>query len=124
MNQLVLLRVKSFMNVSGPIIKRVLEIDFKDCQSFKVVCDDLETDFGLVKNSMVGGDRGHNGIKSVMTAFGHNNFEKIKIGIGRPYSKDPEIVSKFVLSKFSKNELEGLEATSFAKIENYFNLKC
>jgi len=64
------------------------------------LCDDLETDIGKVKFSVIGGDRGHNGIKSLITAFGgKNDFMKIKIGIGRPVTRNPDLVAKYVLDR-------------------------
>ena len=124
-NKVIFLKVNSYMNTVGPIFKKIIMNDFKDkTQDFKILCDDLETDIGQVKNSITGGDRGHNGIKSIVSAFGHNNFEKIKFGIGRPESKNPIVVGNYVLSKFSLKELAIIEEQAFAKIEKYINTKC
>ena len=103
------------MNISGPLLRYIINLDILKINvlKFKVICDDLETDLGKVKISTISTDRwiiyiiimfirGHNGIKSIVTAFGHNEFEKIKIGIGRPNSKNPEIVSNYVLGEFSQ----------------------
>jgi PTH1 family peptidyl-tRNA hydrolase len=124
-NKVIFLKVNEYMNVCGPLIKYCIINEFKDkTQNFKIICDDLETDLGIIKNSWVGGDRGHNGLKSVVSAFGHNNFEKLKIGIGRPDTKDPDIVAKYVLSKFNLKEINFLEESAFVKIEKYINHKC
>lgn len=132
-HQIVLLRVNEYMNTCGKLIKQVVNSDFKNINNneeydktlaFKIICDDLETDIGIVKNSWIGKDRGHNGIKSIVNALGNNNFEKIKIGIGRPSSHNPSIVSNYVLSKFTNGQIKVLEDTSFVKIENYLNYKC
>lgn len=112
------------MNTSGNLFKKIMDSNEFEVKNFKVVCDDLETNLGEVKNSWVGGDRGNNGIKSFIKFYKNEDFEKIKIGIGRPNSKDPDIVGKYVLSKFRPNEIDVLESTSFKKIENYLNLKC
>lgn len=45
--------------------------------------------------------RGHNGLKSIVDNLKSNDFQKIKIGIGRPNSKDPEVVANYVLGNFS-----------------------
>lgn len=121
----VLLRVKSDLNDAGPLLKSILETDFKDQFSdLKILSDDLETEFGQTKISKIGGDRGHNGIKSIMSAFGHNTFEKIKIGIGRPKSRDTEVVCDYVLAEFNRIEREILEIETFPKIEDYLSRSC
>lgn len=124
-NRVIFLKVNDYINTCGKVIKTVIEKDFSSKTSkFKIVCDDLETEIGQVKNSLIGKDRGHNGIKSVVNAFGTNDFEKIKIGIGRPNSKDPNIVAGYVLSKFSPSQTDVLHNKSFLKIEDYINKKC
>lgn len=125
-HQVIFMKIHGLMNNLGDKFDKILKKDkdvFKT-EKFKIICDDLETDIGKVKNSWVGGDRGNNGIKSFNRHFKNDSYEKIKIGIGRPDSRDPDIVSDYVLSNFSKKELEIIEASSFLKIENYINLKC
>ena len=56
------------------------------------------------------------------TAFGSNNFEKVKIGIGRPESKNPEVVAKWVLSEFPEEHLDKIKLEAFPKIIKAFNL--
>jgi PTH1 family peptidyl-tRNA hydrolase len=96
----------------------------------KILCDDLETEIGKVKFSLTGGDRyiefnffrGHNGIKSMVSSFGCNSFEKIKIGIGRPESKNPEVVANWVLQEFPQTHLEKIKSDAFPKIIKQLNL--
>lgn len=124
-NKVLFLIVNEYMNTSGSLIKTICLNDFKhELNQVKIICDDLETEIGKIKNSFEGGDRGHNGLKGVINSFGNNNFEKIKIGIGRPESKNPLIVSNYVLSRFERKEIEILEELSFRKIEDYINRKC
>lgn len=91
-----------YMNSCGKSVKNIH--DSYGCDNIVVVCDDLELRLGQVR--LQDGDkshRGHNGIKSISTHMKHK-FMKLRIGIGRPESRDPEIVSEYVLSKFSKHE--------------------
>ena len=60
--------------------------------------------------------RGHNGIESIISSIKSKNIKKLQIGISRPVSRDPEIVSKYVLSNFPSSELETLK-NSFKKAE-------
>jgi len=72
-------------------------------------------------------------LKSIQKAFSSNEYEKIKIGIGRPNSKDQEEVSNYVLGNFPEGifiyynnfleQLEKIKADVFPKILNYFNIK-
>ena len=124
-NQVMLIKMKGFMNTSGTQFKAISSsITELENDNFKIICDDLETEIGVVKNSWVGGDRGHNGIKSFLKYYKNESFEKIKIGIGRPNSHDPDVVSDYVLGSFSKKDIDVLKEKSFSKIENYLNLKC
>src|SRR5215469_4631316 len=58
--------------------------------------------YGLIERSC----RGHNGVKSVQTALGKNKmpFTRICIGIGRPKSHDPKVVSSYILQKMTPKE--------------------
>lgn len=124
-HQLVLLKLNGSMNTSGlPLAKRVIAPEIFGVTNFKIICDDLETDLGVVKNSWIGGDRGHNGIKSLNKYFKNEDYEKIKVGIGRPTSKDPNIVANYVVGKFNNREIDLIKAKAYPKIENYLNLKC
>lgn len=59
---------------------------------------------------------GHNGLKSILSYFnGDNRFKRLLIGISRPDSKNPEVVSNYVLSPFKKRELEELHFEVFPK---------
>jgi PTH1 family peptidyl-tRNA hydrolase len=47
-----------------------------------------------------GGTAGHNGIKSLKRGLGSTDFMRVRVGVGRPDSTDPEIVSAWVLGRF------------------------
>ena len=53
--------------------------------------------------------RGHNGLKSIVQQIKSNDFEKIKIGIGRPNSKDPDVVANYCLSNFPSGKNKNLK---------------
>ena len=58
--------------------------------------------FGEVRARRGGGLAGHNGLKSVAAALGGNDFLRVRVGVGRPDSTDPEIVASYVLSRFTE----------------------
>ena len=88
----------SFMNLSGSPIKKVALSKQIPTQNIIIVHDDLDSHVGKCKIKVGGSAEGHNGLKSIISAL-DANFLRLKIGIGRPNSKDPEIVSDYVLSK-------------------------
>jgi PTH1 family peptidyl-tRNA hydrolase len=71
-----------------------------------VVHDEIDLDFGTIRARLGGGVAGHNGLKSLRQGFGSADFWRIRIGVGRPDSTDPEVVSSYVLSRFAEPEDE------------------
>lgn len=58
----------------------------------------------------------------MVSTFGCNSFEKIKVGVGRPQSKNPEIVADWVLKDFSPEHLEKIRSEAFPRIIKHLNL--
>ncbi len=65
-----------------------------------VVHDEIDLPFGEVKTRLGGGLAGHNGLKSLRRELGSADFHRVRVGVGRPDSTDPEIVSGYVLGRF------------------------
>jgi peptidyl-tRNA hydrolase, PTH1 family len=74
------------------------------------VHDEIDLPFGEIQVRQGGGLAGHNGLKSLNRGFGDPEFWRVRVGVGRPDSTDPEIVSAYVLGRFreSKAEVEDL----------------
>jgi peptidyl-tRNA hydrolase, PTH1 family len=64
--------------------------------------DEIDLPFGEVRERLGGGLAGHNGLKSLKQHLGGPDFTRVRVGVGRPDSTDPEIVSGYVLSRFSE----------------------
>jgi PTH1 family peptidyl-tRNA hydrolase len=62
--------------------------------------DEIDLPFGEVRSKLGGGVAGHNGLKSLDAGLGSKEFWRVRGGVGRPDSTDPEIVSSYVLSRF------------------------
>jgi PTH1 family peptidyl-tRNA hydrolase len=77
-----------------------------------VLHDEIDLPFGEVQVRQGGGLAGHNGLKSLKRGFGSPDFWRVRVGVGRPDSTDPEIVSSYVLSGFRepRPEVEALIA--------------
>jgi PTH1 family peptidyl-tRNA hydrolase len=65
-----------------------------------VLHDEIDLPFGEVRVRLGGGLAGHNGLKSLKRGFGEPEFWRVRVGVGRPGSTDPEIVSAHVLGRF------------------------
>jgi peptidyl-tRNA hydrolase, PTH1 family len=72
--------------------------------------DEIDLPFGRIEARLGGGLAGHNGLKSLKRGFGDAEFWRVRVGVGRPDSTDPEIVSAYVLGRFreAKAEVEEL----------------
>jgi PTH1 family peptidyl-tRNA hydrolase len=72
--------------------------------------DEIDLPFGEIRTKLGGGVAGHNGLKSLAGGIGGREFQRVRIGVGRPDSTDPEIVSRWVLGRFSesRDEVTGL----------------
>jgi PTH1 family peptidyl-tRNA hydrolase len=68
-----------------------------------VVHDEIDLPFGDVRTQRGGGLAGHNGLKSLKRELGGSDFVRVRVGVGRPDSTDPEIVSAYVLGRFSES---------------------
>jgi PTH1 family peptidyl-tRNA hydrolase len=65
-----------------------------------VLHDEIDLPFGDVRVRLSGGLAGHNGLKSLKRGFGDPEFWRVRVGVGRPDSTDPEIVASYVLGRF------------------------
>jgi PTH1 family peptidyl-tRNA hydrolase len=84
-----------------------------------VLHDEIDLPFGEVRTRLGGGLAGHNGLKSLKRGFGDAEFWRVRIGVGRPDSTDPEIVASHVLSRFRepRQEVEELVARAAGEAE-------
>jgi PTH1 family peptidyl-tRNA hydrolase len=84
-----------------------------------VLHDEIDLPFGEVRARLGGGLAGHNGLKSLRRGFGDDGFWRVRVGVGRPDSTDPEIVSAYVLGRFreSQAEVEELVARAAGEAE-------
>jgi PTH1 family peptidyl-tRNA hydrolase len=71
-----------------------------------VIHDEIDLPFGDIRSRVGGGLAGHNGLKSVRRELGSPDFARVRIGVGRPDSTDPDIVAGYVLAKFAEPKAE------------------
>lgn len=65
-----------------------------------VIHDEIDLPFGEIRTRLGGGLAGHNGLKSVKAALGTTQFQRVRVGVGRPPTTDPELVAAYVLGRF------------------------
>ncbi len=84
-----------------------------------VIHDEIDLAFGRVQSRLGGGLAGHNGLKSLKQAFGSGEFWRVRVGVGRPDSTDPDVVARWVLSRFPEppEEVRGLIARAADEAE-------
>jgi PTH1 family peptidyl-tRNA hydrolase len=74
-----------------------------------VLHDEIDLPFGEIQVRLGGGLAGHNGLKSLKRGFGEAEFWRVRVGVGRPDSSDPEIVASYVLGRFREPREEVAE---------------
>ncbi|KZM19522.1 Aminoacyl-tRNA hydrolase [Ascochyta rabiei] len=109
----------SLMNVSGVGVKKAYAAWLAELRRrttpaaegrLVVVHDELESALGKVSVRESGASaRGHNGLKSCQQQLSGVKWWRVGVGIGRPESRDPNVVSRYVLGKMRGEERSGLE---------------
>ncbi|HEX3278709.1 MAG TPA: aminoacyl-tRNA hydrolase [Thermoleophilaceae bacterium] len=97
---------QTYMNDSGKAVSPARGELGVDLDHVVVVHDEIDLPFGRIESRVGGGLAGHNGLKAVKAGLGSANFRRIRVGVGRPDTTDPEIVSAHVLGKFSEPDDE------------------
>ena len=70
------------------------------------VHDEIDFPFGRVESRLGGGMAGHNGLKSLKQGLGGPDFQRVRVGVDRPDTTDPELVAKYVLARFREPDGE------------------
>jgi PTH1 family peptidyl-tRNA hydrolase len=101
---------QTYMNASGDSVGPARGSLKAPLDRVVVLHDEIDLPFGEVQSRLGGGLAGHNGLKSLEAGLGSPDFWRVRVGVGRPGSTDPEIVSAYVLGRFreSREEVEAL----------------
>lgn len=106
-NTYIVAKPMTYMNLSGEFISRIIKFYKIEVDNILVIYDDKDMELGKIKLRPKGSSGGHNGIKSIISSIGTENFKRLKIGIGSPINKSDVI--NFVIGKFRKEEWNSLE---------------
>jgi peptidyl-tRNA hydrolase, PTH1 family len=111
------LKPETMMNLSGESVGDCMTFFRITIAELLVVHDDIDLEFGRVERKSGGGLGGHNGLRDIVRVCGSGNFERVRVGVGRPSRGS---VSTFVLSRFSPEEeaqLDGVLSRAAALVE-------
>jgi peptidyl-tRNA hydrolase, PTH1 family len=104
-----LVKPVTYVNNSGIAAKQIFEVYKLIPEEFLVLCDDTNLMNYDLRVRLSGSDGGHNGLSSLIYHLMTDQFPRIRIGIG---GNPPEtVLSDYVLSEFSKSELEEYQKT-------------
>jgi PTH1 family peptidyl-tRNA hydrolase len=104
---LILLKPSTYMNLSGKAVKYWMEKHKIQPENLLVIVDDLHLDLGKMRLRDKGSDGGHNGLKDIQEKFGHNNYVRLRMGIGKDFHPGQQV--NYVLGKWKPNEKEAVE---------------
>lgn len=130
----ILLKPQTYMNLSGESVRKVMDFFKIDPSELLVIYDDLDMPVGKIRLRQKGSAGGQNGMKNIIRHIGTQEFDRIRVGIG----KDTRIpTADYVLGKVRKEELQDFEeglvdaknaaihsiTNDFADTMNQFNKK-
>jgi len=93
---------QTYMNESGNSVGPARGALGVPLERVVAVHDEIDLPFGRIEVRLGGGLAGHNGLKSLKQGLGSADFRRIRVGVGRPDTTDPEVVSAHVLGRFSE----------------------
>jgi peptidyl-tRNA hydrolase, PTH1 family len=100
--KIVLLKPLTYMNNSGQSVRSVLDWYKLLSSSVLVIYDDMDLPLGKLRLRLSGSAGGHNGMKSIISHLGSQNFPRLRIGIGKS-NPDRDTISH-VLGRFTSQE--------------------
>ncbi|MBX3101507.1 MAG: aminoacyl-tRNA hydrolase [Bacteroidetes bacterium] len=105
---LVLLKPTTYMNLSGKAVNYWMKELKIPAPNVLAITDDLALDFGTVRLRGQGSAGGHNGLKDIEATLGHNQYARMRVGIGSHFRQGQQV--DYVLGSFSAEEEKALPA--------------
>ena len=103
---LILLKPSTFMNLSGNALRYWMQKEKIEIENVLVVVDDIALPFGTLRLKPQGSDAGHNGLKNIQEILGHNNYARLRFGIGNDFAKGRQV--EYVLGKWTEEQTTAL----------------
>jgi PTH1 family peptidyl-tRNA hydrolase len=110
---------QTYMNESGNCVGPARGAYKLDLDHVLVVHDEIDLAFGDIRVRVGGGLAGHNGLKSLKAGLGSADFHRVRVGVGRPDSTDPDVVASYVLGPWRQPRAEVAEVVdrAFREVE-------
>ena len=105
---------QTFMNEAGESVSPARGALQTEPDHVLVLHDEIDLPFGDIRVRLGGGLAGHNGLKSIRQGLGTTEFARVRVGVGRPPTTDPDRVAAYVLGRFSEPRDEVTELTQNA----------
>jgi PTH1 family peptidyl-tRNA hydrolase len=100
---------QTYMNEAGESVGPARGAFKVPLERVLVIHDEIDLPFGEIRPRVGGGLAGHNGLKSLKASLGSADFARVRIGVGRPPTTDPDRVAGYVLGRFREPKAEVLE---------------
>lgn len=101
-NYIIILKPLTYMNLSGIALSEYTKKYQISPSDIIIICDDIALPFGTIRIRKKGGSGGHNGLQNIIEHLQTNEFNRLRIGIGRNYQKGYQ--SQYVLSEWNESE--------------------
>lgn len=102
----ILVKPSTYMNLSGKTVNYWLQKEKIPIENMLILVDDLALPFGTLRLRPKGSDAGHNGLKHINATLGHQNYARLRFGIGSDFHKGQQV--DYVLGKWSEEEAKSL----------------
>jgi PTH1 family peptidyl-tRNA hydrolase len=101
---------QTYMNDAGDSVGPARGVYKLPLDRVLVLHDEIDLPFGEIRVRLGGGLAGHNGLKSLKQGLGSADFARVRVGVGRPPTTDPDRVAAYVLGRFKepREEVEAL----------------
>jgi PTH1 family peptidyl-tRNA hydrolase len=109
-----LLKPQTYMNEAGRSVGPARGSFKLALDHVLVIHDEIDLPFGDIRVRLGGGLAGHNGLKSLKRELGGADFHRVRVGVGRPDSTDPDIVAGYVLGRWRQSGAEVAELVARA----------
>jgi PTH1 family peptidyl-tRNA hydrolase len=97
------LKPQTYMNEAGRSVGPARGAYKLGLDRLLVIHDEIDLPFGEIRVRQGGGLAGHNGLKSLKRELGGTDFHRVRIGVGRPDTTDPDLVAAYVLGKWRQS---------------------
>lgn len=130
---IILLKPQTYMNNSGVAVSETMKFFKIDLEDVLIIYDDMDISVGEIRLRKSGSSGGHNGIKSIISFVGSENFKRIRVGIGNEYKDAVDFVlgkpnkeERVLIDKAQENAVKAIKLylkENFDKAMNEFNKK-